>query len=49
MGLMATARGRIRKRIVEVVTAAAGLASRLRLSWTAERPGLFPSSFWPFT
>ena len=37
MGLMATARGRIQKRIVEVVTVTAGLASRLRLSRTAER------------
>jgi len=37
MGLMATARGRIQKRIVKVVTVTAGLASRLRLSRTAER------------
>ena len=37
MGLMATARGRIQKRIVKLVTVTAGLASRLRLSWTAGR------------
>ena len=37
MSLMATARGRIQERIVEVVTVTAGLASRLRLSRTAER------------
>ena len=37
MGLMATVRGRIQERVVEVVTVTAGLASRLRLSRTAER------------
>ena len=42
MSLMATARGRIQKRIVKVVTVTAGLASRLRLSRTAERPGRAP-------
>jgi hypothetical protein len=37
MSLMATARGRSRKRIVKAATVTAGLASRLRLSRTAER------------
>ena len=37
MSLMATARGRIQKRIVEVVTVAAGLASQPALVRTAER------------
>ena len=37
MGLMAAVPGRIQERVVEVVTVTAGLASRLRLTRTAER------------
>jgi hypothetical protein len=39
MGVMAIARGRVRRRIVKVVTVTAGWRSRLRLSRTAGRPG----------